>query len=323
VLKPVKMKKFSIKVSKDCETQILEEIGKLGVVQLTSERAATGEEPENIEIYNNFMKMCDRSAALMNNLQTAKDRFLRVLPGQINKPSLSPILPVKSIRATQEEIMRYINTYEGKLDELAHRIDSLQRDADDLSTAKDHLLLLKEIDIDLASIGDHKFMFIKVGFINNAFIPKLDEYLKDFKAVYRTKVARPRESSLIVAALSEYKLNVERALALLNFNEFSFPSYLPSDPNVALSEVDRTVGIKLEEITQLENLLKEIITDLEAYRGYVSFLNDAQPSLLRTKSFSVIQGWVPESGAKILENKVSQWTNKVQYLNIETLSWNI
>jgi V/A-type H+-transporting ATPase subunit I len=318
VLKPVKMKKFSIKVSKDCETQILEEIGKLGVIQLTSERAATGEEPENIEIYNNFMKMCDRSAALMNNLQTAKDRFLQVLPGQINKPSLPPILPVKSIRATQEEITRYTNTYEGKLDELAHRIDSLQKDADDLSTAKDHLLLLKDIVIDLASLGDHKFIFTKVGFINNTFIPKLDEYLKDFKAVYKTKVTSPRESSLIVAALSEYKLNVEKALALLNFSEFSFPSYLPSDPNVALGEVDRMVGNKLEEIAQLENLLKEIITDLEVYRGYVSFLNDTQPSLLKIKDFSIIQGWVPESGTKKLKNKVSQWTNKVQYLNIET-----
>lgn len=317
MLKPVKMKKFYIKVSKDYETQILEEIGKLGVVQLTSERAAIGEEPENIEIYNNFMKMCDRSAALMNNLQAVKDRFLHVLLGQIDKPFLSSDVSVKSIRATQEDIKRYINAYESKLDELAHRIDSLQRDADELSTAKDHLLLLKEIDIDLTSIGDHKFMFLKVGLINNAFIPKLDEYLKDLKAVYKTKVVRPRESSLIVAALSEYQLNVERALALLNFNEFSFPSYLPSDPTVALSEVDRTVGNKLEEITQLENLLKEIITNLEARRGYVSFLKDAQPSLLRTKSFSIIQGWVPESGVKILENKVSQWTNKVQYLNIE------
>jgi V/A-type H+-transporting ATPase subunit I len=39
--------------------------------------------------------------------------------------------------------------------------------------------------------------------------------------------------------------------------------------------------------------------------------------LLRTKSFSIVQGWIPESSVKILENKVSQWTNKVQYLNIE------
>ena len=61
MLKPVKMKKFYLAVQRSHEVRTLEEIGRLGAVQLISERASIGEEPENLELYDGFIRMCERS----------------------------------------------------------------------------------------------------------------------------------------------------------------------------------------------------------------------------------------------------------------------
>ncbi|MGQ9780725.1 MAG: V-type ATP synthase subunit I [Nitrososphaeria archaeon] len=317
MLKPVRMKKFYVRVPRTHETLLLEEIGKLGVVQLIGERAAIGEEPENIELYNSFVRMCERSTVLIKGLQAAKDKLMALLPEHAGELTSSHSVPLKAVKATQEEIIKYIEAYEGKLDGLARRIDSLQREADELGAAKDHLLLLRENGVDLDSIGDHKFMFVKIGLINNTFVPKLDGYMKDFRVVYKTMVINPRESSLLIAAPSEFKQNVERALSLLNFNEFTFPPHLPSNPSSALDEVKKIARSKLEEIIQLEGLLGEMLAELEARRKYVSFLREAKPSLLRTRSFCVVEGWVPEHDVERLRNVLSHLNCKELYFGVE------
>ncbi len=317
MLKPVRMKKFYVKMPRDYETQVLEEIGRLGVAQLIGERAAIGEEPENVELYSNFMKLYERSAALMENLQAARDRLMKLLQEQAGRSASYSPESVKPVKATQEEIVKYIDKYGGQLDNFARRIDSLQREADVLNSARDHLLLLKENGVDLDGVGDHKFIFVKVGYINNTFIPKLEEYVRDFGAVYKTRAVNPRESSLLITGPSEYKQNVERALSLLNFNEFTFPANLPSDPSSALGEVEKMARSKLEEISQLEGFLSQVLADLEARKGYVSFLKEANPSLLRARSFSIVEGWIPEHEVVRLRERLSSMAIGGLYLGVE------
>ncbi len=317
MLKPVKMKKFYLAVQRSHEVRTLEEIGRLGAVQLISERASIGEEPENLELYDGFIRMCERSRVLLDSLQALEEKFS---PSSIKhaSESVSPTnLSTKSAKLSDEDIRRYIAVYEKKIDQLAHQIDLLIKDIEEFSTMGDHLTLLKDSGIDVGSVGDHRFIFVKVGIINNVFIPKLEEFLRDFRVIYETKGVGPRESILFVAALTEYEQNVEKALSLLNFNEFKFPSDLPSDPNTALNKVRGIIDDKFKEVYSVENELREIFSELDAKRVYVSFLKEARSSLLRTKNFCIVQGWIPERSTKDLETSVSKLTNGVLYLTLE------
>ncbi|MEM3832161.1 MAG: V-type ATPase 116kDa subunit family protein [Thermoprotei archaeon] len=316
MIKPVKMKKIYLAVPRRYETEVLEEIGKLGAIQLISERASIGEEPENLDLYDRFLRIDERTNLLLTTLYNTKEKFSSPETKQnIESPQITEeILPSK---ITIEQIKTYVSDYEKKIDELTRNADSLQREIEDLSMIKDRLSLLQVSDIDISSIGDHKFMFVKAGLMNNTLIPKLEEYLKDFNVVYEVKQVKPKESLVIVAGLNDYKTNVEKALTLLNFNEFKFPEKLPPDPKEALEELDKRISAKLKELDSLTAIVQGIRKELRSRRDYVSFLREAKSSLLRTKNLSIIQGWIPESAVNKLESKVSQLTEKVFYLKVE------
>jgi len=316
VIKPVKMKKIYLAIPRRYETEVLEEIGKLGAIQLISERATIGEEPENLDLYDRFLRIDERINTLTNTLYNIREKFSSSSQKQQSKPT-PQYEEIKTLKTTLNEIKMYVNDYEKKVDELTRRVDMLQKELEELSIIKERLSLIQASDIDINSVGDHKFIFVKVGLLNNALIPKLDEYLRDFKVVYDVKQVKPRESLVVIVALNEYKTNVEKALTLLNFNEFKFPENLPSNPKEALEDLDKRISLKINELEDLTKTVQEVRKDLRSRRDYVGFLREAKASLLRTKNLSIVQGWIPERLIKNLENKVSQLTSKIFYLKVE------
>jgi V/A-type H+-transporting ATPase subunit I len=316
VIKPVKMKKIYLAVPRRYETEVLEEIGKLGAIQLISERALIGEEPENLDLYDRFLRIDERANLLLTTLYNTKEKFSSSETSQ-GKEHPQIIEEMKPLKITIEQIKTYVGDYEKKVDELTRKVDLLQRELEDLSMIKDRLLFMQVSDIDINSIGDHKFMFVKAGLINNVLIPKLEEYLKDFNVIYEVKQVKPKESLIIIAGLNDYKTNVEKALTLLNFNEFKFPEDLPPNPKEALEDLDKRISMKLKELDSLITMVQEMRKELRSRRDYVGFLREAKSSLLRTKNLSIIQGWIPENAISKLESKVSQLTEKVFYLKVE------
>jgi V/A-type H+-transporting ATPase subunit I len=310
------MKKIYLAIPRRYETEVLEEIGKLGAIQLISERATIGEEPENLDLYDRFLRIDERINTLTNTLYNIREKFSSPSQKQQSKPT-PQYEEIKTLKTTLNEIKMYVNDYEKKVDELTRRVDMLQKELEELSIIKERLSLMQASDIDINSVGDHKFIFVKVGLLNNALIPKLDEYLRDFKVVYDVKQVKPRESLVVIVALNEYKTNVEKALTLLNFNEFKFPENLPSNPKEALEDLDKRISLKINELEDLTKTVQEVRKDLRSRRDYVGFLREAKASLLRTKNLSIVQGWIPERLIKNLENKVSQLTSKIFYLKVE------
>jgi V/A-type H+-transporting ATPase subunit I len=310
------MKKIYLAIPRRYETEVLEEIGKLGAIQLISERATIGEEPENLDLYDRFLRIDERINTLTNTLYNIREKFSSSSQKQQSK-STPQYEEIKTLKTTLNEIKMYVNDYEKKVDELTRRVDMLQKELEELSIIKERLSLMQASDIDINSVGDHKFIFVKVGLLNNALIPKLDEYLRDFKVVYDVKQVKPRESLVVIVALNEYKTNVEKALTLLNFNEFKFPENLPSNPKEALEDLDKRISLKINELEDLTKTVQEVRKDLRSRRDYVGFLREAKASLLRTKNLSIVQGWIPERLIKNLENKVSQLTSKIFYLKVE------
>jgi seryl-tRNA synthetase len=131
-----------------------------------------GEEPENLDLYDRFLRIDERINTLTNTLYNIREKFSSSSQKQQSKPT-PQYEEIKTLKTTLNEIKMYVNDYEKKVDELTRRVDMLQKELEELSIIKERLSLMQASDIDINSVGDHKFIFVKVGLLNNALIPKL------------------------------------------------------------------------------------------------------------------------------------------------------
>ncbi|MGQ9719380.1 MAG: hypothetical protein ACUVWK_06065, partial [Nitrososphaerales archaeon] len=280
MLKPLPMMRFSLAVPRPYEDEVVEELGRLGIAQLTKERVEIGEEVGEIITYDKFLRLSDRVSTLLTSLEgflSSKEKYGRV---------------ERSLRMSLDEMDKFSEEYGKMVDEIARDTDNIQRENEELGSMVSNLEFLKMYKIRLDEIGELKHVFVKVGFVQNVFLTKLEEYLKDMETVFEAKPGRKGESFLVIVGNLEYKLNVEKALTLLNFEEIKFPSWVNPDPEIALQDIRKRMDSNVEDVrTQYKKLTKLHERILER-KPYVSFMRESKSSLLRTKNLSLLQGWV-------------------------------
>ncbi|MCP8321194.1 MAG: hypothetical protein H3Z52_09690 [archaeon] len=299
------MTSFYLAIPRPFEDEVVEELGRLGIIQLTKERVEIGEEVGELTTYDKFLRVSDRVSTLLSSIEnflSSKEGYGRV---------------EKSLKISLDEIEKFSEEYGKMVDEVAKEFDNIQRENEELKGIIDYLEFLKMYKIRLDRIGEFKHVFVKVGFIQNVFLDKLGEYLKDLETVFEAKPGRLKESFVIIVGNLDYKSNVEKALTLLNFEEMKFPEWVNPDPELALQDIKKRMDSNIEKVReQYKNLIKINGKILER-KPYVSFMRDVKSSLFRTKSLSLLRGWVPVEKSDALKDKVGTLTGKVMYLKFE------
>ncbi|MCP8313994.1 MAG: hypothetical protein H3Z53_06435 [archaeon] len=299
------MTSFYLAIPRPFEDEVVEELGRLGIIQLTKERVEIGEEVGELTTYDKFLRVSDRVSTLLSSIEnflSSKEGYGRV---------------EKSLKISLDEIEKFSEEYGKMVDGIAKEFDNIQRENEELKSMVSNLEFLKMYKIRLDGIGEFKHVFVKVGFIQNVFLDKLGEYLKDLETVFEAKPGRLKESFVIIVGNLDYKSNVEKALTLLNFEEMKFPEWVNPDPELALQDIKKRMDSNIEKVReQYKNLIKINGKILER-KPYVSFMRDTKSSLFRTKSLSLLRGWVPVEKSDALKDKVGTLTGKVMYLKFE------
>jgi V/A-type H+-transporting ATPase subunit I len=299
------MTSFYLAIPRPYEDEVVEELGRLGIVQLTKERVEIGEEVSELTTYDKFLRVSDRVSTLLASIEGflgSKEDYGKV---------------EKSLKISLEEMEKFSEEYGKMVDEIAKEFDSIQREQEELKIMVNNLEFLKNYKIRLDEIGDFKHVFVKVGFIQNVFLTKLEEYFKDLETVFEAKPGRPKESLLIIVGNLNYKSNVEKALTLLNFEELKFPKWVNPDPELAIQDIKKRMDSNVEKIRDQYKKLIKINEKILERKPYVSFMRDVKSSLFRTKSLSLLRGWIPVDKSSILKDKVETLTGKVMYLKFE------
>ncbi|MCP8304013.1 MAG: hypothetical protein H3Z50_00850 [archaeon] len=305
VLRPLSMISFDLAIPRPYEDEVVEEIGRLGIVQLTKERVEIGEEVSELPTYDKFLRVSDRVSNLLTSLENflgSKEEYWRAK---------------KRLKISLDEIEKFSEEYGKMVDEIAKESDNIQREHEELKGVMDDLEFLKMYKMRLDSIGEFKHVFVKVGFIQNIFLGLLEEYLKDLETVYEVKPGRPKESFVVMVGNLDYKSNVEKALTLLNFEEMKFPEWVNPDPALALQDIKKRMDADIEETREQYKRLIKLHEKILERKPYVDFMRDVKSSLFRTKSLSLLHGWIPVEKRDVLKDKVEALTEKVMYLKFE------
>jgi len=301
------MKRFYLAVPVEYEEKTIRKIGELGAVQLTREiPIESGEKSETIEICRKFMRLYERMDSVLTKIEVEK---------QTEKHDEDPA------ETGLDQVKLFVDQIETKLDESTKSLEKSEEEVKTFQTVEERLKFLDAAGLKVDEIGNFRHIFVKVGFLNIALLPKLASYVGGTSVVYTSKPGRPRENLVVVTGLNEDKALIETTLKLLNFDEFSFPQTLSPDPKRAVTEMKNEAELKEKEIGKVKEDLLKIKEQFDLFEPYVADtmqIEEAKRSIARTKKKTLIHGWIPSSKVEALRNQVEETAQKENvYLKFE------
>jgi vacuolar-type H+-ATPase subunit I/STV1 len=300
------MKRFWMAVPTGYEDSALRKIGELGAVHFTREtltERASG--VDSAEIQTRFSRLRERIYSVSRDVKIEEH------------PATTEELP----QANLGQISSFVTEIEKELDETTKALNTAETEKKSLNELKEHLRLLHSVGLTVDTIGTFKHVFVKVGFLNNLRLSKLDGYTSGTSIVYAAKPGKDRETFTAVTGSIEDQPFLEMTLKLLNFEEFSFPLETDSDPEAALDKTENAMRRKDEEIQSIRNRLSRIRQRFESFEpqafGTLQ-VETMKQSLLRTKKMSLIEGWIPASKIDTMKRGIEEIVPKEEvYLKLE------
>ncbi len=287
----VPMKKLTAVTLIENESELLESLGWLGVIQLqrlddsefVSFRAVTVEELRKCEI------ICE--------LLRSVERKLGVSPKGIKKEHLEfddSRKAIKDLRARASQI----EEFEKKVVFLDEQVDATISRLNELKEAKPALRILQKHKVNPKDLGDFSNIFVKAGVAKSKLMPFLRFRLKSGEFVtFREATISPNETFIHITGLMELKPWINRLLASVEFREFKLPKELTG-------EIDKDVKWVDDEIKELEKKIERLKQDLrltQAVSECSRNICSARSYLLKSKSMIMLQGWIPEDRIKGLD----------------------
>lgn len=295
MIKPTPMKRFYLSVPLDREEKTLEKIGELGVTQLVREILI--EQPnksEKKEVFRKFMRLYERMNTILARYPSEK---------------YSSRIDEKKADFDFDQFRIFVEQVETKIDVTITNIEKAEIEIKALRLLEERLRFLKAYNLKVDEIGKFKHIFVKVGFLNNTLLLKLGGYLSGTSIIFTSKPGRQRESFVVVTGLNEDQSLTESVLKMLNFEEFSFPQDLNPEPQWALEEAKNSVEIKEREIRKLGEALLRVREEFDFFEPYIHdviHLEEAKGSVVRTKSRSLIYGWIPSDKIDSFQTQIQK-----------------
>ncbi|PCN51217.1 hypothetical protein B6U99_00275 [Candidatus Geothermarchaeota archaeon ex4572_27] len=313
MLRPVRMKKFTLAVLQRDEDMVTNLLGQLGVVELSKERAEVGREVEEVEDFNRHLRNYERTRGLLSTIAsyiaaTKKER--EALPEPL------PLAAVSSEIMSREEIKKFIDEFEETVNKYASEADTLTRRLDEIRRLLKDLQYFEKHRISLDMPGDYTHIFVKAGFVPTVNIEKMKRFLEPFDVVYSILEGRPGENLVIVAGSNKDRKEIERALTLVNFDEFVPPKDARPDPSEEIKRLREEESGILARLRELYNEIVDYLNKTAEKTRYISFLRSAKSAILRTRTLTIMDGWVPADRAEELRRVVEEKTGGRALINV-------
>jgi len=324
LLTPVPMEKVYIVVPIRFEDKVLEEIGKLGFLHISGEYTVAGtQRVENVEVCENYLKLYERINQVLSSLP--RPEVKKSLIDSIREAFKTPEKKEPSIRVKSlSEIEKYVETVGARLDLLLSRLDEVNNAINSLLELRRKLEYMKKYGLRLDQVGRFRHIFVKAGFMHTSLVPRLKKYIIGTKIVYTAIPAEEMQVFLVITGPVDEEEFIKEPLMLLNFEEFTFPEEVSRDPAEALAQVEEMIEEKTEEKKKIEEEIRRLgenfRVETEPIRSYILDLlsiERARSNLRRTKTMSIIYGWIPEAKRDLLKEKIMEVTDGVAYMSFE------
>lgn len=324
MLKTTPMKRVYAAVPTKHEDSLLAALGMLGTVQLVSDYTIKGfKKVENVERCEKYVKLQQRILSILSSIPPERSKskgFLEKLKESFSTPSLEH----PSERIGLEEIEGYVVDLEVELDKKLGSLENLRAELERLRSLREKLLIIQKHNLQMDQLGEFRHIFVKAGLVQREFTPRLGRYTEGTNVTYTTYPESRKEDFVVITGLKDDKSHIESALTLLNFDELTFPSGIKSDPQKALEDVYASIEQKTKEAEEIERAIREIGRQFrKRSRTYEPVvlgtlkLEEARSNLSRTKTMSLVHGWVPADKANEAKETILKTTVGVTFVKLE------
>ncbi len=310
------MKRFYVAVPQNKEEDVAEILGKLGVIEIFSEKSQVLRGDKTIEAYASFLRIADRTGLVYNTI-------IDLLPKKEEKPSFSvklkrffslPKREREIEKISAEALMESIKLYEEQLGKYSNTLDSLRRRLNEINDLLVKIEVFMKNGISLDTPGEYTHIFVKAGFIPEVNIGRLRESLKPFNVILTILEGRPKDKLILIAASQRDRENILNILTMLNMEEIVVPPDIEPDPEKAHRSLLKEKEKILTELVSLKNDVENFLQELSPKKRYIRFMYKVRSMTIRTRNFSVFYGWVPSEKLGELKSSIKDVTSGLMHI---------
>jgi V/A-type H+-transporting ATPase subunit I len=291
----VPVKKISFITLINDESFLLEGLGKLGVVQLKKldDTEIIGFEKFSVEEIREYDGIYERLRGLLDRISSAN----------------ISILNTEHENVFEEKLIENPREFEKRVNEIEIQISEALDRLSELEKVKPILQELRKQEKKPKDLGEFKNIFTKAGILNKRYLPRIERMTRNRKDLtYKSSQISENEIFLYISGLLEIRPFIDKALEVFGFNEFKLPKDMPGEFD------DAAVWVEEEKINAESNIheLCDEIIDLEKTARYSLSVITSKSNLLRSKTMSAFQGWVPKDRIPELEVFFDRTIKKVK-----------
>ncbi len=223
---------------------------------------------------------------------------------------------IETIRPMVEQIEEEVRSTNDELSELRKRLESLESILHQLEPVED-------VDIDISSLRDSRYMFSMLGLMPSANMERLETSLARVPHVFLTLRSDPGRPVVWLAGTKANADVLQRAARSAYLDPLSLPSDYQGTPGNIIQSLHRTIESTQRRIEELQATLgrlgeerKEQLRDLLWQVHTSRILSDAIVRFGQLRHTYVVTGWVPVDKLEDLNRRLKSASREIL---IETL----
>jgi V/A-type H+-transporting ATPase subunit I len=236
--------------------------------------------------------------------------------GQPPTSEFDAIVEIEDIRPMVEQI-------EEEVKKVGDQLNNEQKRVEQLESTLHQLEPVEDIDLDISSLRDSRYLFSMLGIIPTANIDRLQTSLARVPYVFLTLRSDPGGPVVWLAGTKANADVLERAARSAYLNPLSLPEDYQGTPEKIIESLRNTIESTRRTIGELESTLahlaeerKQQLRDLLWKIHTSRVLADAIVRFGQLRHTYVVTGWVPEDDLEILTQRLKQASKEIL---IETL----
>ena len=204
--------------------------------------------------------------------------------------------------------------------------EDVKRSLAEYQTVKEALLLVKKLDINIGNLGSMTHFYTNLFIIKKSDFEEISKTLQSV-TIFKYELDSKDESAIMIIVDSQDTDKVLKVMRSFNSNPFTIPQGVSQIP----SEAFQTSETKIKELAgrqksltkEIQSLTKKKRAEILAIHEKAFVTKEILESLRKpggTKSFSIIQGYIPAKMESQFKDATGEWMSVVENINDAKLS---
>ena len=225
------------------------------------------------------------------------------------------------LKAMVEDLEKKYPSVIDKPTKLIKESEDTKRSLAEYQTIKDALTLVKKLDVDIGNLGFMTHFYTNLFIIKTSNFQEISRTLQE-ATIYKYELDSKEESAIIIIADSQDADKVLKVMRSFNSNPFTIPQGISQIPSTAFqlseSKIKELVSKQKSLTKEIQNLTKKKRAEILAMHEKAYVTKEVLESLRKpggTRSFSVIQGYIPAKMEKQFKKVTEEWMSVVEKID--------